>query len=232
MRNLLIIALAGLIKHGSALVLNPFPANVQQGLREHYGIADPATKLSVTLVWYGVGGMQDCDLDLHVFEPNGHEIYYGNRGPLPTTGRYYVDSSVVGSGGTAVEHIAWVSVYRGQYRVAVKNYGKCSQGRYYRLYVQRQGVTDMFERSAPAHDDNLYQVLSFYLDHVNTNLVFSDVTNIIRVAHPRKLGSMDGMGTSGYSASTGYTSTTGATSTVRSKILVRLRNLVILEFLE
>ena len=133
MRNLLIIALAGLIKHGSALDLNAFPTNIQEKLGEH-GIGNSDTKLSVTLVWYAVELWNvDTDLDLHVFEPNGHEIYYGNRGPLPSTGQFFVDTgkpTATSMGLVGVEHIAWTSAQSGQYRVAVKNYNKGNMDTY------------------------------------------------------------------------------------------------------
>ncbi len=71
--------------------------------------------MRVSLAWYNTD-----DLDLHVFEPDGNHIYFGNKST-----RLDVDMNV---GHTtlvrdAVENVRWVSRPRaGQYRVFVHNY--------------------------------------------------------------------------------------------------------------
>jgi hypothetical protein len=56
----------------------------------------------VTLTWTG-----DCDLDLHVIDPSGYEIYYGDR-TSPSGGRLDVDDIPrAGETGTHVENIYW-----------------------------------------------------------------------------------------------------------------------------
>ena len=68
------------------------------------------------------------DLDVHVAEPNGHEIYYGNRCSYNTGGTLDVDMNA-GSGKTrdAVENIVWTDRSRlapGRYTVWVNQFNK------------------------------------------------------------------------------------------------------------
>jgi hypothetical protein len=81
-----------------------------------YGTGD----VRATLTWTG-----DCDLDLHVIDPSGTEIYYGNPSS-PTGGRLDVDD-IPGSGdvGTHIENIYWPTggAPGGSYRAFVRNLG-------------------------------------------------------------------------------------------------------------
>ena len=68
------------------------------------------------------------DLDVHVTEPNGHEIYYANRRSYTTGGTLDVDMNA-GSGKTrdAVENIVWTDRSRlapGRYTVFVNQFNK------------------------------------------------------------------------------------------------------------
>lgn len=68
------------------------------------------------------------DLDVHVMEPNGHEIYYGNRRSYNTGGTLDVDMNA-GSGKTrdAVENIVWTDRSKlapGRYTVWVNQFNK------------------------------------------------------------------------------------------------------------
>ena len=76
--------------------------------------------MRATLTWTG-----DCDLDLHVTDPGGYEIYYGDRRP-PSGGTLDVDD-IPGPGetGTHVENIYWAtgSAPRGTYSAFVRNLG-------------------------------------------------------------------------------------------------------------
>jgi hypothetical protein len=73
-----------------------------------------------TLTWTG-----DCDLDLHVTDPSGSEIYYGNP-TSPSGGQLDVDD-IPGPGetGTHVENIFWPTggAPRGTYTAFVRNLG-------------------------------------------------------------------------------------------------------------
>lgn len=68
------------------------------------------------------------DLDVHVMEPNGHEIYYANRRSYKTGGTLDVDMNA-GSGKTrdAVENIVWTdrsNLTPGRYTVFVNQFNK------------------------------------------------------------------------------------------------------------
>ena len=75
--------------------------------------------VQVTLAW-----ASDSDLDLHVTEPDGTEIYYLNTGPSATGGQLDVDSNVdcVNDGG--VENIFWPvgDAPSGDYTVSVQGF--------------------------------------------------------------------------------------------------------------
>jgi len=121
------------------------------------GVDNSDKQLSITLVWY-----VNCDMDIHAWQPDGTHLYWENKGPLSSTGRLDVDTGEVNADGLAVENIAWVNAPAGSYRIGVKNYGSCSPGVDYKLYVQIDGVTSLYERTAPGGDNTKYEVLSFY----------------------------------------------------------------------
>jgi len=66
------------------------------------------------------------DYDAHCTEPNGNEIYYGNKGQIhPSTGRLDVDIIHPRSGVPAVENITWSDERKmnpGKYVLAVHNF--------------------------------------------------------------------------------------------------------------
>lgn len=119
------------------------------------GVDNSMKQIAVTLAWDRV-----CDLDLHVFEPSGEEIYYANSNSAQT-GSLDVDAGSPGNSGLAVENISWVTAPSGAYRVAVKNYGRCSPGVPYTLYIMIDGTTTTFEGVAPSGDNTKYEVTSF-----------------------------------------------------------------------
>lgn len=74
-------------------------------------------KLKVTLLWNF-----PADLDLHVVEPSGYEIYF-NKKKDPATGGYLdVDNQRGGQG--SAENIFWENPPSGQYEVYVRYYEK------------------------------------------------------------------------------------------------------------
>jgi hypothetical protein len=76
--------------------------------------------VQATLSWTG-----DCDLDLHVTDPSGTEIYYGN--PTSTTGGQLDvdDIPVAGATGNHIENVFWPTggAPRGSYSAFVRNLG-------------------------------------------------------------------------------------------------------------
>lgn len=72
-------------------------------------------KLRVSLAWFNYD-----DLDIHVYEPNGNRIYFGNK-----CGKLDVDMNAgCGRSRTPVENVSWVSVADGKYRVHVNQYSQ------------------------------------------------------------------------------------------------------------
>lgn len=76
--------------------------------------------LRVSLSWFNFD-----DLDLHVLEPNGNRIYYGDK-VSSSSGNLDVDMNANGARSrNAVENIAWTNSHRmqeGKYTVLVNNY--------------------------------------------------------------------------------------------------------------
>lgn len=72
-------------------------------------------KLKVTMLWN-----MKADIDLHVLEPNGNEIYYRNK--RSSTGGYLdVDNTNGGSG--SAENVYWDRPLSGDYIIAIEYYG-------------------------------------------------------------------------------------------------------------
>lgn len=72
--------------------------------------------LKVTLLWNFQG-----DIDLHVVQPNGKEIYYDNRRDTRTGG--YLDVDNRNGGPDSAENIYWESAKNGVYKVSVVYFG-------------------------------------------------------------------------------------------------------------
>jgi len=76
--------------------------------------------MRVSLSWYNTD-----DLDIHVIEPNGNEIFYGSKISHDTGGRLDVDMNVNSLRRDAVENIMWANENRmieGEYKVFIRNY--------------------------------------------------------------------------------------------------------------
>lgn len=73
--------------------------------------------LKVTLMWDFRG-----DIDLHVIEPSGNELYFKNMKNPETGGELDVDNIHGGEG--ACENIYWEHPPKGQYRVKLKYFDK------------------------------------------------------------------------------------------------------------
>jgi hypothetical protein len=96
--------------------------------------------VQVTLEWGS-----EADLDLHVIEPDGTEIYFGNRGPTTTGGELDVDANAAcgnpdGFPG-GVENVFWPpgEAPSGSYQVFVVGYDtSCGDGSY-TLTIRAEG---------------------------------------------------------------------------------------------
>lgn len=72
--------------------------------------------LKVTLLWDFPG-----DIDLHVEQPNGKQIYFMNKNDSQTGGSLDVDNRIGGAG--SAENIFWENAPQGTYRVWIHYYG-------------------------------------------------------------------------------------------------------------
>lgn len=73
--------------------------------------------LKITLLWDF-----KADIDLHVVEPNGFHIYYGNKTDSSTGGQ--LDRDNIPGGPGSAENIFWTNPPSGDYRVYIKYYSK------------------------------------------------------------------------------------------------------------
>jgi hypothetical protein len=92
--------------------------------------------VQVTLLW-----ADGNDLDLHVIDPSGAEIYFSNP-KSPTGGTLdHDDTAGCSTTGTHVENVFWPTgtAPPGQYRVFVKNYSSCGSPSRYSLHATAKG---------------------------------------------------------------------------------------------
>lgn len=95
-----------------------YDGNVTDSIKERVKRAGgqvEGVELRVSLAWFNTD-----DLDLHVFEPDGNHIYYGNKG-----GKLDVDMNVTAVVRDAVENVRWIHKPRsGRHRVFVHQFTK------------------------------------------------------------------------------------------------------------
>lgn len=72
-------------------------------------------EIKITMLWDFPG-----DVDLHVAQPNGNELYFQNMTDAATGGRLDVDNRRGGRG--SAENIYWTNPMHGQYEVSVVMY--------------------------------------------------------------------------------------------------------------
>lgn len=106
-------------------------------LIDELGNVGPYRQVEIEIVQSGTGDVKVTlsfdrlhDLDLHVIEPNGEEIFYDNRNSS-TGGWLDLDSGSTCEASSAnAENIFWPpgGAPAGQYRVTVQNYQQCSPG--------------------------------------------------------------------------------------------------------
>lgn len=119
-------------KHGDATPLfkweNPFSwsyngdltDSIKERVKKAGGKVDGF--LRVSLSW-----QNRDDLDIHIEQPNGNEIYYGNKVDGVTGGELDIDMNAVDTVTNPVENIVWMDpklMLGGTYRVYVNNYRK------------------------------------------------------------------------------------------------------------
>ncbi|MBR58505.1 MAG: hypothetical protein CMH54_10850 [Myxococcales bacterium] len=137
---------------------------LRAALRDAQGRISPSTYHTMEVKPVGSGDIQvsvqwdtDTDLDLHVIEPGGCELYYGNK--TGCAGFLDLDSNpACFIDGINNENVYWElgAAPLGDYQVKVDFYSDCgSQGANYTVTLQYCGKTEVFEDSfAPDTDDH------------------------------------------------------------------------------
>lgn len=123
-----------------------YDGNVADSIKERVkaqgGITDAAMRVS--LAWFNKD-----DLDIHVIEPNGNEIYFGTKGQRSAnTGMLDVDMNAYGphSDIEPVENVVWSKPMDGKYKVVVHNHNQRT--------TSSQGFTLEVESSGSLHQYN------------------------------------------------------------------------------
>jgi len=115
--------------------------------------------VQVTLLW-----ADGNDLDLHVIDPSGAEIYFSNP-KSPTGGTLdHDDTAGCNSTGTHVENVFWPTggAPRGRYQVFVKNYTSCgAPSRYSLRATTTRGVATSSTGTVGAHEGDQTPVSEF-----------------------------------------------------------------------
>lgn len=114
---------------------------------EFYATVKSPQDITVRLDWQKLSG--DTDIDLHVVDPYGEEIYYLNK--FSESGGWLDRDDTVGPG---PEHISWNVAPTGTYIVKVHYYGSDSRAvTSYQVTVKVNGVTKSYSGSIAYHQE-------------------------------------------------------------------------------
>jgi hypothetical protein len=111
--------------------------------------------VQVTLIW-----SNGADLDLHVIDPEGSEIYFG-QSTSPSGGQIdHDDTAGCGSSGSHVENIFWPAggAPSGEYEAYVDNFSGCDGSASFRLRVTVQGSVVYDDDGLLAQDEPMTPV--------------------------------------------------------------------------
>jgi hypothetical protein len=117
------------------------------------GAVGPLTRLTFDVLQVGTGDVQvtlgwdtEADVDLHVIDPNGDEVYWANR-TVPSGGELDLDSNAGCSEGVSNENITWPEglAPRGTYIVRVDYWSNCGvESTDYTVLVNNGGNVEVF----------------------------------------------------------------------------------------
>jgi hypothetical protein len=122
-----------------------YNGNITDAIREKVKAAGGNVNnalMRVSLAWYNFD-----DLDLHVYEPDGHHIYYGNKGSTSRNGGMLDVDMNLGKGTTRtpVENVSWTKMSDGKYKVQVNNWAQReTDGIGFTLQVAQGGTTQEY----------------------------------------------------------------------------------------
>lgn len=120
--------------------------------------------LRISLSWFNYD-----DLDIHITEPKGNRIHFGNKTHHKTTGQLDVDMNAGGrSSREAVENIVWTDpskMERGDYKVIVNNYCKretVDEG--FTVEMEIDGDIKTYTYSKKVKNQENIKVITFHFD--------------------------------------------------------------------
>lgn len=110
------------------------------------------------------------DFDAHCIEPDGHEIYYGNKKNIYTTGQLDVDIMRPERNSPAVENITWLNKNRmkkGSYTFFVHNYSHRGGRTGFKAEVEFDGQIYSFEYNKELRNSEEVVVAEVHFDGEN-----------------------------------------------------------------
>lgn len=117
--------------------------------------------VQITVTWDN-----NADVDLHVYEPNGTHIWYGDRGPTSTGGQLDIDSNwICGTNLLYAENVFWPegNSPTGTYTVQIQRTTSCDFTANWHLIVQVDGVGVILNETG-----NTNQTFTFTLNEDGT----------------------------------------------------------------
>lgn len=121
--------------------------------------------VQVTLSW--AAPAPGIDLDLHIIEPSGTEIYYGNLLDGATGGQLDLDNKCSNYVDSKPENIFWPTgrALAGQYKVRVHCFRDCGTGRTSEAYTVRvinKGSVTTYSGTIPVNSNNAFQEVTVF----------------------------------------------------------------------
>lgn len=113
---LLLANIKGCTNENTAEITEPIAEPTDSSLVRQAERTGNIGELKVTLLWNFQG-----DIDLHVIQPNGREIFFDNRRDQLTGGYLDVDNRDGGRG--SAENVYWKRAKPGKYQVFIDYYG-------------------------------------------------------------------------------------------------------------
>lgn len=131
---------------------------VKQNVKNAGGKVDGVLRFSIQ--WNDVDEYDDNDLDAHCIEPNGNEIYYGNKRNIRTTGMLDIDIINPTRNVSAVENITWTDINQmidGTYQFFVQCYTNRGGRSGFRAEIEFNGEIYSFDYTTPLRQgQNVY----------------------------------------------------------------------------